>query len=88
MNPVGKVIKPNQLFKSYYDTDNNNHKSKLEGNFPGLGIRTSQDDGKKVEDNTRFVLKWETLDSNRDRPRQKPWPPPSNLYLYKLKSNN
>ena len=88
LNPVGKVIKPNQLFKSYYDTDNNNHKSKLEGNFPGLGIRTSQDDGKKVEDNIRFVLKWETLDSNRDRPRQKPWPPPSNLYLYKLKSNN
>ena len=88
LNPVGKVIKPNQLFKSFYDTDNNNHKSKLEGNFPGLGIRTSQDDGKKVEDNTRFVLKWETLDSNRDRPRQKPWPPPSNLYLYKLKSNN
>ena len=88
LNPVGKVIKPNQLFKSFYDTDNNNHKSKLEGNFPGLGIRTSQDDGKKVEDNIRFVLKWETLDSNRDRPRQKPWPPPSNLYLYKLKSNN
>ena len=88
LNPVGKVIKPNQLFTSYYDTDNNNHKSKLEGNFPGLGIRISQDDGKKVEDNTRFVLKWETLDSYRDRPRQKPWPPPSNLYLYKLKSNN
>ena len=88
LNPVGKVIKPNKLFKTYYVTDNNNSESKLEGDFPGLGIRTSQDDGKKDDANTRFVLKWETLDSNRDRPREKPWPPPSNLYLYKLKSNN
>ena len=60
----------------------------MEGNFPGLGIRTSQDDGKNDDTNTRYVLKWETLDSNRDRPREKPWPPPSNLYLYKLKTNN
>ncbi len=87
LNPVGKVIKPNQLFKTYYVSEKNNSESKLEGDFPGLGIRTSQDDGKKDDANTRFVLKWETLDSNRDRPREKPWPPPSNLYLYKLKSN-
>ena len=87
LNPIGKVIKPNQLFKTYYVTDNNYSESKLEGDFPGLGIRTSQDDGKKDDANTRFVLKWETLDSNRDRPREKPWPPPSNLYLYKLKLN-
>ena len=87
LNPVGKVIKPNQLFKTYYVSEKNNSESKLEGDFPGLGIRTSQDDGKKDDANTRFVLKWETLDSNRDRPREKPWPPPSNLYLYKIKSN-
>ena len=36
--------------------------------FPGLGIRTSQDYGKKIDYNISFVLKWETLDSNRDRP--------------------
>ena len=88
LNPVGKVIKPIQLFKTYYVSEKNNSESKLEGDFPGLGIRTTQDDGKKDDTNTRFVLKWETLDSNRDRPREKPWPPPSNLYLYKLKSNN
>ena len=69
LNPIGKVIKPNQLFKSYYVTHKNGE-SKLEGNFPGLGIRTSQDDGKNDDNNTRYVLKWETLDSNRDRPRE------------------
>ena len=37
------------------------------------------------EENTRYVLKWETLNSNRDRPRPKPWPGPSRLILYKLK---
>ena len=87
LNPIGKVIKPNQLFKSYYVTHKNGE-SKLEGNFPGLGIRTSQDDGKNDDNNIRYVLKWETLDSNRDRPRERPWPSPSNLYLYKLKTNN
>ena len=86
--PVGKVIKPNQLLNSYYITNNNSSKSEIEGTFPGLGIRTSQDDGNSNERGTRFVLKWETLDSNRDMPREKPWPNPSKLYLYKIKKNN
>ncbi len=55
-----------------------------EGKFPGLKIRTSSDIGDPQRDNTRFLLKWETLDRNRDRPREGALPPPSNLYLHKL----
>jgi hypothetical protein len=59
----------------------------IEGTFPGLGVRTKVDLGKSQSENTRYLLKWETLGRNRDRPRKKPWPPPSQLYLYKLKKN-
>lgn len=58
----------------------------LEGAFPGLEIRTQEDIGETPED-TRYILKWETLSQNRDQPRSKPWPPPSRLYLYKLRKN-
>lgn len=58
---------------------------RLEGNFPGLHIMTINDEGKSNEKDTRYMLKWETLDRNRDQARPKPWPNPSQLYLYKLK---
>jgi len=57
-----------------------------EGTFPGLEIRTAGDIGKPAEDGVRYVLKWETLSANRDRARPEPWPEPSQLYLYKLKT--
>ena len=57
----------------------------IEGSFPGLQVQTSGDIGDFNEDNMRYVLKWETINRNRDRPREKPWPEPSTLYLYKLK---
>ena len=62
--------------------------SKLEGSFPGLGVRTAIDLGSSGEKNTRYLLKWETLPANRDKPRPEPWPEPSRLYLYKLRKNN
>jgi len=57
---------------------------KLEGAFPGLQIQTAIDIGEQNDD-YRYILKWETLDQNRDRQREKPWPESSQLYLYKLK---
>jgi hypothetical protein len=56
----------------------------IEGEFPGLQLKTCGDLGEASTDDTRYVLKWETLNSNRDRPRPKPWPGPSGLILYKL----
>ena len=59
--------------------------SKLEGTFPGLEVRTSGDLGTVAEPGARYVLKWETLPANRDKPWPEPWPEASQLYLYKLK---
>jgi len=52
-----------------------------------LLIQTSNDIGEVSEPGIRYLLKWETIDRNRDKPREKPWPEPSKLYLYKLKKN-
>ena len=57
---------------------------KVEGTFPGLQVRWTRRDG--VEPGTRFALRWETLAANRDRPPPEPWPGPSMLRLYELKS--
>jgi hypothetical protein len=62
--------------------------SKLEGTFPGLQVRSSGDLGKTSEAGVRYLLKWETLPANRDKPRPEPWPSPSQLYLFKLKKSN
>lgn len=56
----------------------------IEGTFPGLAVRTTNDIGEAPEEGIRYVLKWETLPANRDRARPEPWPEPSRLYLYKL----
>jgi len=71
----GKVIKPKSI----------NSQMKVEGEFPGLQVKTTGDLGKSNETDKRFILKWETLNANRDRSRPKPWPNASQLYLYKLK---
>ncbi len=72
---IGTVLKPKPF----------GTKLKIEGTFPGLQVQTSNDIGKHEEENVRYILKWETLDRNRDKPRPEPWPGPSRLYLYKLK---
>ncbi len=75
---VGEVLKP----KPFHATLN------IEGKFPGLLIQTRGDLGDSGEKGVRYLLKWETINRNRDRPREKPWPDASQLYLYKLKKSN
>ncbi len=75
MSTVGKVLKP-PVFKETI---------KLEGSFPELLVQTSEDIGDDGEASVRYILKWETIPRNRDKPRPEPWPGPSQLYLYKLK---
>ncbi len=57
---------------------------KAEGDFPGLTPLTAGDSGKSDETGVSYLLRWETLPSNRDKARPEPWPEPSVLYLYKL----
>ena len=74
---IGTVLKPEPF----------NAKLKPEGNFSGLLVRTSNDIGENTQDGLRYMLKWETLNHNRDRSREKPWPNPSTLYLYEIKKD-
>jgi len=73
-DPIGKVLKADAMANIA-----------VEGSFPGLEVRIAGDLGKSGDEKVSYVLKWETLDRNRDKPREKPWPEPSQLYLYKLK---
>jgi len=54
---------------------------KVENEFPGLTVRWAEDSGSSGQPNVGYMLRWETLDENRDRPRQGPLPPPSMLRL-------
>jgi hypothetical protein len=54
---------------------------KVESDFPGMSVKMQTSPGKDVT----YVLRWETLGPNRDRPREGPLPGPSMLRLYEIK---
>jgi len=58
---------------------------RVRGDFEGLGIRRADDLGDSGEKGVRYLLCWETLGSNNDRPRKPPLPEPSTLRLFKLR---
>ena len=74
---IGKVLKPEPFGSDL----------KIEGSFSGLEVRTKEDIGGSDKEEVRYILKWETLNRNFDRPRPKPWPQASQLYLYALKKS-
>jgi BNR repeat-containing family member len=47
----------------------------------GMGVRWAEDSGVGPDANVLYMLRWETLDSNRDMPRS-PIPPATRLRLY------
>lgn len=57
----------------------------VESAFPGMQVRTATDLGESGEVDHRYLLRWETLGRNRDRPRDPPHPPASRLALYKVR---
>ena len=61
--------------------------NQLQSDFKGMGIQRSKDIGDSGDENVRYILQWETLGTNRDRPRKSPLPQPSALKLYKLRAN-
>jgi hypothetical protein len=76
LNPIGKILKPEPLILQ----------QEPEGEFPNLQVRIASDLG-TGNSQTSYVLKWESLPANRDRPYPKPWPEPSQLYLYEIKND-
>lgn len=59
----------------------------VESDFPGMQVRIAWDNG-RPPDGESFLLRWETLPPNRDRPRSGPLPPPTPLRLYHLRQVN
>jgi len=57
---------------------------KIESDFPDMAIKRTSGSGTCGTPGVRYILQWETLGPNRDRPRQPPLPAPSTLRLYKL----
>jgi BNR repeat-containing family member len=59
----------------------------VESRFPGMHVRLAGETlfGKSPEPSVHYLLRWESLDANRDRPPAA-LPPPSMLQLYKLRS--
>lgn len=56
--------------------------AKIEGKFPGLKSKTAADSGTSDKPGMRYLLRWETLESNRDQARRGPLPEPSMLRLH------
>lgn len=55
---------------------------RVESSFPGMEVRLQPSAGKGGE---RYILRWETLGPNRDRPREGPLPPPAMMRVYELR---
>lgn len=52
--------------------------------FRGIHVKLAIDLGASADSSTKYVLRWETLGANHDRPRRPPLPPVSMLKLVKL----
>jgi len=52
--------------------------------FSGIGVHWASDLTEKPDRDHRYVLRWESLGSNRDKPRSGPVPEPTMLTLYCL----
>jgi hypothetical protein len=59
---------------------------KVEGAFTGLKVNWAEDSGDSGAPGLRYLLRWEALTANRDRPREGQLPPPSMLRVYAVKS--
>ena len=52
--------------------------------FPEMQVKSVSDLRKPSPAEGRYILRWETLGPNRDKPRTGPLPSPSELWLYRL----
>jgi hypothetical protein len=66
--PLGRLPPRQQLPKAI---------SRVESTRPEMIVRTASDSVTSNRPGARYLLRWETLPANRDRPRPAPLPPPS-----------
>ena len=75
LKPIGRAPRGDALPKEI---------SRLESTHPGMAVRTAADLGRGEDPGVRYLLRWETLPSNRDRASAGEIPKPSMLRVYKL----
>jgi hypothetical protein len=56
----------------------------VESTFPGMSVATGGGRWEGAPTGKRYMLKWETLLGNQDRPVPEPWPDPVELKVYLL----
>ncbi|HZZ43506.1 MAG TPA: BNR repeat-containing protein [Tepidisphaeraceae bacterium] len=56
----------------------------VESKVAGMSVKSAGDSGKAEEKGVRYVLRWETLGVNRDKPREGEPPAPTMLRVYKF----
>lgn len=79
LKPLGKVKKPPARPAAL---------GKVESPFPGMQVKWAADIGDGGEPSVTYWLRWEALPANRDQPRPKPWPEPSMLRVYKIRTKS
>jgi hypothetical protein len=62
--------------------------TRVQSEFPGMQVRWCNSRGDGSGTSTFYALRWESLGSHRDRPREKPWPQNSDLVLYRFSNEN
>lgn len=73
LKPIGRTKRPSKYPRGL---------RKVESTQPGMQVRWSSDLGAGDEPGMRYVLRWETLGRNRDRPQK--IPPPAMLKLVRI----
>lgn len=57
---------------------------RVRSEFPGMHVRWKSDSGSSGQPRAPYMLRWETLEQNRDRTREGPLPEPSPLQVYQF----
>ena len=76
-----------QIVGTYPPPDNSirDDLQKVMSDYPGMVVNIKDAKGSGARKGERYLLRWETLDRNRDQPREE-IPPPNELWLYILKT--
>ena len=75
LRPVGKAARRESLPREI---------GRVRSDRPGMRVKTSDDNGEPASPAVKYLLRWETLPPNRDRPHPGDPPPPSLLQVYRL----
>lgn len=75
LRPVGKAPRRESLPQEI---------GRVRSDWPGMRVKTAEDSGESPSPGVKYLLRWETLPPNRDRPHPGDPPPPSMLQVFRL----